>query len=743
MTMICSGLLPRTTIIGGLALALITATPTAQANVFASNVKVNGSLTNNVSVAQGSSVNISYILNEPASAGVTLKILSGATLVRTVSIAAGKAGAIRGTNTVVWDGRTDSNVAVPAGNYAISITAGSTGYPGWTITTDDSNDGNYVWDARGIAVNRNTNSPYYGRIYVGNSDDHSTEVFNPLPGDYLGIQKLNADGSYADEGASSTGGVMWSGGGFAPWKVRVADDDKVYVEDWSSNGDLYRFDPLISSNSMLHVFRADNVPTNNVGIAGDLSGFAIAGTGTNTQIWMADNNSPDGTGILKYTVTADGTCATNDTGTTIAGVGGSLDNAPYDAALDKGGNIYSVQTLIDPGNPAVRVLRFEAYDPSTNGGAPELTATWAVGAGDDTYAGAHGLAVDPTGTYVAVACWGVSLTSGFVGDGSTTIFYATNGTVVTNVDLGVSIPSRLTTNSVPPLDPAQHEDTDCAWDAVGNLYYLDNAPGVWRAVSPPGANHATTFALPMVQVTSSATGQPPVITSVVVSNGVVTIRFTAGSTDSASNFSLLSAPAASGPYSPAAGAVITGSGGSFQASVPASGQIQFYQVIRSGSTPPPSSILITSLRVTNGVATVTFTGASTDSASAFTLLSSPTVGGPYSPATGAVVTGSAGSFQATVPASGQRQFYRVVKSGTNPNPSPILITNLKIAGGKATVSFTGASSDAPSAFTLLSAPAVSGTYSPAAGASVTNVASGQFQATAPTNGAVQFYRIRR
>src|ERR1035438_8073804 len=333
--MIFSRLLQRSTIIGGLALvlALITGTPSAQANVFASNVKINGSVTNNIAVAQGKSVNISYILNEPASTGVTVKILSGANTVRTISLAGGSAGTTRGTNIVVWDGKNDSKVNVPGGNYAVSITAASPGYGGGTITSDDNNYGDYVWEARGIAVNRNTNSPYYGRVFVGNSVDNSTQVFNPLFGDYLGIQKLNADGSYADEGGFSTGGIVWSGGGFAPWKIRVADDDNVYIEDWSGNGDIYRFDPVITSNSMLHVFSADNNAVTN-----NLSGMAIVGGGTNTQIWMTDNNSPDGVGILKYAVTADGTCAANDTGTTVVGVGGSLinapDYAPYDVALD-------------------------------------------------------------------------------------------------------------------------------------------------------------------------------------------------------------------------------------------------------------------------------------------------------------------------------------------------------------------------------------------------------------------------
>src|SRR5208282_2110220 len=154
-----SGLLHRSMIVGGLALALTTGSPSARANVFASNVKINGGMTN-ISVAQGTSLNISYILNEPASSGVTIKILSGANPVRTISIAAGSAGTLRGTNSVAWDGKNDSSVSVPAGNYTVSITAASAGYSGWTITTDDNNDGNYSSAPQGIAVDRNTNSLY-------------------------------------------------------------------------------------------------------------------------------------------------------------------------------------------------------------------------------------------------------------------------------------------------------------------------------------------------------------------------------------------------------------------------------------------------------------------------------------------------------------------------------------------------------------------------------------------------------
>src|ERR1019366_6206697 len=102
----------------------------------------------------------------------------------------------------------------------------------------------------------------------------------PLLGDFVAMKRLKADGSYADDGGFSSGGVAWGGGGFGPWKIRVSDDDKVYVMDFIGNGDVYRFDPVISTNSMLHVLRGDN------DFATELSGMAVIGTGANTQLWM-------------------------------------------------------------------------------------------------------------------------------------------------------------------------------------------------------------------------------------------------------------------------------------------------------------------------------------------------------------------------------------------------------------------------------------------------------------------------
>src|SRR5207244_6474683 len=82
----------------------------------------------------------------------------------------------------------------------------------------------------------------------------------------------------------------------------------------------------------------------------------------------------------------------------LGAAGSDLSLAPYDLAVDLSNQIYTIQFRVDHNDPANRIFRFPAYS-----GTAESAADWQIGTGDDTMEGAHGIAVDSLGGYVAVA----------------------------------------------------------------------------------------------------------------------------------------------------------------------------------------------------------------------------------------------------------------------------------------------------------------------------------------------------
>ena len=114
---------------------------TLRANVYATNIRLNGGITNQT-IAPGTNVAISYILNEVATAGLRIDINSGASSVRTITLTNGAPGTARGTNTILWNGTDNLGQNVAGGTYFISITAAAVGSNSWWQTSDDFNTNN-------------------------------------------------------------------------------------------------------------------------------------------------------------------------------------------------------------------------------------------------------------------------------------------------------------------------------------------------------------------------------------------------------------------------------------------------------------------------------------------------------------------------------------------------------------------------------------------------------------------------
>jgi hypothetical protein len=495
--------------------------------------------------------------------GVAVQILSGATPACTIIINSGP-GTTRGLNRVVWDGTDGNGNTLLPGNYTVQIIAESSGYLSWTQINQATDPGYSVFWPDGIAVDTSTNSPYYGRIMVANGAPSS--AYQP------GIYKLNADGSYADEGPAgvSTAGYAFrtdGGDGDSCRCIAYGTDDRVYFNDWYGNGRVVACDMIMSTNQI--IWDSGSSPAFK-GLAYGCGYIDVTDPGTtNGLVWCADNSDYPGIGIWVFPLTNNGVADSASAGIQVVAIGPDIGlRAGNGLAIDEWGDIFVGQTRANAGDPAERAINITnvwgasfGYPTNwwNNAGSYPITSTdlnWAVGSADNTMEDSSSVAIDSRTNpqYVSVTFNG--------GAGGMKILYATNGALVANIEQSAGVYYVGT-----------------GWDNVGNVY-AGSAAGYWAEFSPPGANAATTPAVATVTVTAPPT--PPHITSITSSGGTVTIRFTGGASDPSSAFTLLSS-AVVGPlasYTPAAGATITGSAGSYTATVAVGGNIQFYRIKR-------------------------------------------------------------------------------------------------------------------------------------------------------------------
>jgi hypothetical protein len=467
---------------GGVALVAGVAALPVHANVFASNLRLSGT-TSNLTTTPGDAVPLTYVLNEAASAGLTVTVFAGTNAVWSTNVSGASPNAVAGAHSLTWSGHNDLGQVVSNGLWNLRVTAKSTGHTNWSQISNDTT--NRVHWPRGIAVNNNTGSFYFGRVFSCNADN--------FPANPIGLLKFNADGSPAAEGGFSDGGRTWSGGGNSPFHVKVDAEDRVLTmaggSDW---GMIYAFDQVVATNSRQSMFTAadSNYWANT---DASFSGFFVSGSGTNRMLYAADNSSGVNVGIRRWNLNASGLVNSNDTGVTVvtAGGGASLNGAAFDVAVDGSGRIYTVQNVLEAADPSPRVLRFPAFTNTT------LTvADWAIGGIGSYLTNAQSIAIALNTNWLAVGCqWGDT------GSGSLVVLKQDDGALVKVVSDGSE-------------DGLDHDYLDVAWDLAGNLYAADLSAaasvdyGTWRVFSPPGTNQFTTTALQTVKV---GPYQPPTL----------------------------------------------------------------------------------------------------------------------------------------------------------------------------------------------------------------------------------------
>jgi flagellar hook assembly protein FlgD len=437
---------------------IIGLTTTSYANVYATNLAV--SATTITTGATNTTVEISFLLNEDADSGVDVKIYSGATLVRTLTLAT----ATKGSNSVVWDGTDAGAATLPDGDYTFEVTAADDGHTEWTKISDPLKT--VMYSPKGISVNMDPMSEHFGKVYVSNGyPGTSTNTGAFYNGD--GVFMFNAAQDSLD---FSDAGLDWSTSSDAPGESTVGENDQVFVSHTGSDL-LYSFDASISSASAIEVLGASNKYADQ-----GINSHFIHGTGADRVIYTASEAYAAVDGITMYDLgTADVLPADYTGEHVIERPNGSF--YQNDVVVDAAGNIYICQKRFDP-NQAIPLIKYPPYTGTT------LTLADALWSLPITVTGATSLLLDEANGHIL---WGD---------------YYSGDIYIHDMATGAAVDTIVT---------GQNRNNEIVFDAAGNLYSTDNSGEYWNAFSAPdGANSFTTPGLATISI------ETPAVISVVI-----------------------------------------------------------------------------------------------------------------------------------------------------------------------------------------------------------------------------------
>lgn len=425
-------------------------------------------------------------------------------------------------------GLTVTNLII-TGVFKVQVTKSSgPGYPQGVVNQISVDTNNFVkfTNQRGLAVNKNTNSPYFGRIYVAASAGTvSSNQFNlgaRTHGD--GIFLLNPDQSDAvGQGNSGLHGGINNGLGFdalgasaeSPGRLFIGPDDSLYIADWSdANGGVSVTDANVATNSMaanvLAFLGGPTAVTNNHGSA---SSVYVEGSlaGGNLVVYTQDEDLGSRNGVYRYDI----------------GSGPLPYGSPETLAFTYGLGAQVAKILRGPDGKWYCSNR-RADNASTTGvfvlsedGNTQLWSSrdaWREFTGNPTafdvpFAECRGFDVSHDGKFLA----------SFRGN--------TNSVSIVPLESGIPNIARLVVMPTVPTEPLAR---DLAFDAAGNIYTVSSGQGLLRIYSPGGFSIATTgsdgtFALFVPQVDVSVTASDSVSTETAGDPGEYTI--TRASTD--------------------------------------------------------------------------------------------------------------------------------------------------------------------------------------------------------------------
>lgn len=259
---------------------------TAQPNIYASALKA----------LDGNQV--SFLLNADATS-VAVNLIKDGKTIKSIDFGPQAMGNV--TLTLPGD-------AVAAGDYTWSVTARAdaiTDEPKqFSVNGDPLLD---IANARGISIDRNPESDFFGRIYVTSNEPSGKKGARMGTGVYI------LDPTFADvTGQANTpyaGGIAWKGTS-SPMRVEVAPDGTVYVCDWTDSAlsGVYVMDPAKPEADFRNLFGGtysgkDGIYTNGTEfLHGSIADICVTGTGADTKLYTLDEDKENKGFVLRYDI---------------------------------------------------------------------------------------------------------------------------------------------------------------------------------------------------------------------------------------------------------------------------------------------------------------------------------------------------------------------------------------------------------------------------------------------------------
>lgn len=430
----------------------------AEANPFAAELNATD---------HGTTASLNFRLNEAATT-VTVEIVnSSLAVVRTID-----AGALaQGPHSVVWDKTNDLSAPVPSDIYTFRVTAASVGYGVWTIISNDANPANQFFSPRGVAVNKDQTSPYFGRLYVTENPGAVTGGRTTVGDGLFVLSNDNADITGQGNNAYS-GGAGFPTSSSGPYDVAWCADGRLFITDWTdTNSAIWvaeeanlsaNFKRLFANSASRDSSGRVLVPTGTAYLHGSLENVTVVGSGAGTRLYTLDEDVGAGQ-LLQYDI---GTVSENygTTPTIVAPNNGIFPGQNHNAVPDGSGGFWYYQNRSADGVGGLYILTH------WNGSSYDYTSA----------IDSPGLLSGATGGHCDIS-----------DDGNTIVGTRSAGFYVIDV---TDAPTTVTASIVPHTGTTVR---DIVFDPAGNVAVVSNSSERLRVYSPPGAS---------AYVTSSPTG---------------------------------------------------------------------------------------------------------------------------------------------------------------------------------------------------------------------------------------------